>query len=391
MNDPFAHYSQLYDAVLLLSKRGMTISKIAAQLGMTKQRVVACVQEALIHGVVQISMEQTSAQGMALQRMFPAVSFRIITAKAEFSRLAAFQVLTWVRDVIAALPRFDKLHWKDTNNRDVNPPGEPAELCPYVAVGGGKAIHSLVSQFDEVLKSSEGRHLGEWYLGARRFCVVNATAGGRSRRPQLEASQVAGQFAARLNQECGLFTVSSDPDEEEKNLTRSAIMSTVVTISGVGDPEQAYCVQAMRSKATGSEQAYEKMVGEFLFHLFDERCEAISESGSAKVVPMETKETTLRSNWQTSGHTMLARLFEWKSLCGQPTVENVYARTLEGTTLPRYVIAVASGDEDTRVAKARAIHTLLQNGYLTHACISAGLAEEILNDARQRGTITSER
>jgi hypothetical protein len=47
------------------------------------------------------------------------------------------------------------------------------------------------------------------------------------------------------------------------------------------------------------------------------------------------------------------------------------------------VIAVAGWDPERLIGKALALQTLLQNGYLTHVCISAELAEAVLAQANE--------
>jgi len=370
---------EIYDTLFLFAQPGTTISSVGDALGISKKIVVRRLKQAFLSGSVLLPVADTSTQS-PLKRLFPDVCIRIVQAKNLFPVLASHQVLTWLKECLEPIPPLDPFPLLDAAGFDEKSRQEVDYWCPYVAIGGGESMQAMVDCIPQVLDSPIGRDSREW-LDRDRYRVVNATAGGQPLNPVLESSQIATRLAQVTRQKCGLYNVPrSKAIVDENRLIKMAVRNTTVIVSGIGDKKRAYCVEAMRKMDIWKPEFEQKIVGEFLFQTFDAQCKPYPRSIDRQI---DTKEFLVTEPEYFPQEPMLARLLKFESLKGRPAV-NKFLTSENGVELPRWVIGVADckrGKEENKDAKARAILTLLQNGYLSHLCVSADLADAIVFQA----------
>lgn len=380
--DRFQKEALVYDALFLFSSGG-TISEISHQLKTSRQRVVGLLQEAFMDGLVQLPPVAPHRLTEELRQLFGDVEFRVVLARNHFSAFAARTVLGWLREICRRLPPLKDARWQGDK-----PPMDPR---PYVAVGGGRALHNMIREIVPVLSNpTTDPAVRDWFEGdGEKLCYVNATTGGLQREPAYEASHLTCLLGQATHQRTALYSLSASPTRDEEEVIESAVKNTCAVVSGIGAPADAYCIRAIREKG-GLAPGYEKeLVGEFLFHLYDKHGRLLRTTDREQDGPagrgqagIEIKEDRLTSAGLPPGKSMLATLLRFESLKGRPA-KNPYLLGPDGMPFPRHVMAVATCTPENVEAKARAAYVLLQHGYLTHLCISADLANAILTEARR--------
>jgi hypothetical protein len=333
-----------HDVVALLAD-GKSFSNVANELQINRQRIAALVQRAFREGIVHLQDDPRDKDLMAqLTAKFPSVESCVIEPSHQFARLAALQILTWIKDCVGNSPH----------------PNRP----PYVAIGGGKTLERIAGFVGPVLADAKHAELREYFTRCG-IIFVNATAGGLADNPTCESSHVACVFGQNATNLVNIFSLSSDPSPDEKRVVENAVKNTCVIVSGIGD-SGAYCAQTMAEKLR-SRSALDGMVGEFLFYCYDKNGMRIpgSEDGLA------VKEDTVGAGGASAKNPMLATLCRFESL---------KSRENRSEEQFKYKIAVAQSPEkpDECVTKATAISVLARNLYLTHLCVSADLARSIL-------------
>lgn len=343
-------------------RKGRRIAEIASALAeekqlpataVTRHRVISLLQRAFQDGYVVVEEKDTLRRLLATK--YPGVQFRVLFSRLTFSFLAARQVLEW----LAALCGPNGLWAEDT----------------YAAIGGGETMAQLVAEIPAVLRNPENRDLAKrWRLAELK--LINATAGARPQVPDKEASFLTCRFAEAVREGCGadkvrpvVHTTSLDPSRGEREVVEKALERTRAIVSGVGARTGAYCLEAIREKTPLSPADEKVLVGEILYHPFKEKGDPIPVPGIA------VKDS--RGARKRTGSPMLATLFSFEFLAGESSA-------VEGRTRPA-LIAVVNCTPETCKEKAVAVRVLLEKRILSHVCLSADVAEAIVDQLDRDG------
>jgi hypothetical protein len=363
-------------------KNGEKVAAIARELSearghnVSRHRVVALLQQALRDELVSTPTFGPKEVTEKLQERFDGVRFRVLSSRLRFPQLAAQQVLEWVKE--------------ECQGRD----------NPFVAVGGGQTMGQLIEQVPKVLRALDnGDPLKQWFAAAP-LTFINATAGDQPRRPELGASFLTCRFAQALSEGCGgkaaaraaLHSASLFLAKDEIELVREALQQTRLVVSGVGAPESAYCIAAIKEKGLLAPSEHDPVVGEILFHLFDRQGRAIDIPRTALGVKRGLEEVSKGAAEAPEGagpprrgaargrkgdgpprppeSPLLVTLFDFEDLRGRPTRDG------------RSVAVVANCTAENKKEKAAALYVLLKSEFLTHVCLSTELARHVLDTAR---------
>lgn len=368
------------DVALSFKDEKLSITDIAKQLAKKKEvktvsrhKVVALLQEAFRDNLVTVRQRRdkdgkTDLTLELLKERYKSVEFRLIYSNQYFSQISAHQVLTWLANACS----------------NVRPgttvgagPADPS-MPPMVAIGGGLALAELVEELPGVLNDPANEQL----RSSLNLSLINVTSGGQPRKPEFNASYVSCRFGLALREALGgtkiavvSHTTSMNPDDEEKKVVREAVSQTRAIVSGLGAIGASYCIDAIWPYLPEDEKP--KVVGELLFHVFDQQ-------GNFRSVDQIAAKDKLPDLWDKAGSSKRkpANAGSQENAPRSPMLTTLFGhewlkkRTADANCS---VIVVVNCKPDTKDAKARALRVVLESGLLTHVCLPADLADAVVS------------
>jgi hypothetical protein len=222
--------------------------------------------------------------------------------------------------------------------------------------------------------------LKDWLQQKKHLQFINATAGGQPRNPQLDASYLTVYLADHAEgQAVGIFSLSEKPTTEEQRLLKTVWESPCIVVSGIGAPNGAYCLEAMKDAIPDFRSLEGQLLGEFLYHpilldgsvLWDGKSHGIIDSARGALLVKEDLRLKSASKTVPKTRPIFASLF---------SVDTIRNRSNRPDVPPRRVVGIIHDTPENRDAKARLLTRMLLNNYFTHVAMSVDLGAAVVQE-----------
>lgn len=354
------------DAALTFARQ-KNVSSWARELRVSRHNALVLLQEAFESGIVSLPAFPDYRVRRELEARFPETRFSIIGARLCFAELCAKQIFQWIVELVG--------EWE---KRVPN-----VKVC--IAIGGGRGMEMVCKSIDGVLQ--QDTTVRDWFRVQREkraLQFVNATVGGQPKLPQQDSSYLTVYFANHCEgQQVGIFSLAEELVNDEEELLKTVNENPAIIISGIGAPNGAYCLTAMKNAKLFSDKLRERFLGEFLYHPILENGALLFEDSEVSNDDKLEDRLLIKENIHfrdNAGGKFAGRSEKPPIFASLFSVKKLRHWNSSGGKAERKVVGVIHDTNENRNSKARLLTEMLRCRYFSHIVMSTELGNAVVNE-----------